>query len=207
VLPGGDFRASGLEGQPMERLRAMAEAEPLRVVATAAAAKALGAALGPAEIVVLPEERSFRQFVRRWRGFGPDILLHPAGATANAPFKCPTAVIVAGYLGAAPVVADEPAYDGWGENEGLLRLGDDAMGLIRAASGVRKPDWRADMGTRLERALTRRFDGAGRVPLLRQVAAERPAARRSAAQALASPEFRRSRWARRIARWTRRLGR
>ena len=167
VLPGGDFRASGLAGEPVERLRAMAEAEPLRVVATQAAAKALAGALGPAEVVVLPQERSFRQFVRRWKRYGPDILLHPEGATANAAFKCPTAVIVAGYLGAVPVVADEPAYAGWGESEGVLRLGDDAMGLIRAASGVHKPDWRADMRARLSRALRRRFDGEGRVSMLR----------------------------------------
>ncbi len=208
VLPGGDFRASGLAGEPTQRLRAMAEAEPVRLVATAAAAKALAPELGAAEIVVLPQERSFRQFVRRWMSFGPDILLHPAGATANAPFKCPTAVVVAGYLGAAPVVADEPAYDGWGENEGVLRLGDDAMGLIRAASGVRKADWRADMGERLDRALARRFGGKGRELVIRAAVADAgEASRRGAAQVLGSPAFRRRRWALRLARWTRALRR
>jgi hypothetical protein len=204
VLPGGDFRASGLEGEPIERLRAMAEAEPVRVVATEAAAKALAPALGAAQIVVLPQERSFRQFVRRWTSFGPDILLHPAGATANGPFKCPTAVIVAGYLGAAPVVADEPAYAGWGDNEGVLELGADAMGLIRAASGVRKPDWRDDMGARLTRALTQRFGGEGRTALIRATVADAgEAPRRAAAQVLASPQFRRRRMALRLARATR----
>jgi hypothetical protein len=206
VLPGGDFRASGLEGEPTERLRAMAAAEPVRVVATDAAAKALAPELGAAEIEAPPMERSFRQFVRRWRRYGPDILLHPEGATTNAPFKCPTAVIVAGYLGAAPVVADEPAYAGWGEREGVLRLGDDAMGLIRAASGVRKPGWRADMGGRLDRALARRFGDEGRVAMIRAAAAsasERP--RRSAAQVLASPQFRRRRWLLQLAHATRRL--
>ncbi len=199
VMPGGDFRAVGLEGEPIERLAAMAAAEPLRVVATAAAAKAIEPELGAAELVVASPERSFRQFVRRWRRYGPDILLHPEGATANAPFKCPTAVIVAGYLGAAPVVADEPAYDGWGEHEGVLRLGDDAMGLIRAASGVHKPDWRADMGQRLTRALRRRFDGEGRVAMLRE-AMQSGTPRRGAAQVLASLEFRRRRRALALAR-------
>ena len=205
VLPGGDFRASGLDGEPLERLAAMAAAEPIRVVATAAAGKALAPELDGADIVVLPQERSFRQFVRTWRSFGPDILLHPEGATANAPFKCPTAVIVAGYLGAAPVVADEPAYNGWSDNEGVLELGDDAMGLIRAASGVRKPDWRADMGARLDRALARRFGGEGRELMIRMTIAEAPETpRRSAAQVLASAAFRR-RLARRIAHATRGL--
>jgi hypothetical protein len=206
VLPGGDFRASGLDGEPLERLAAMAAAEPIRVVATAAAGKALAPELGAADIVVLPQERSFRQFVRNWRSFGPDILLHPEGATSNAPFKCPTAVIVAGYLGAAPVVADEPAYEGWGETEGVLQLGDDAMGLIRAASGVRKPDWRADMDARLTRALARRFGGEGRAATIQATiagAGETP--RRGAAQVLASAEFRRRRLARRLAYATRGL--
>ena len=204
VLPGGDFRASGLDGEPLERLSAMAAAEPIRVVATAAAGRAVAAELDGADIVVLPLERSFRQFVRTWRGFGPDILLHPEGATANAPFKCPTAVIVAGYLGAAPVVSDEPAYEGWGENEGVLALGDDAMGLIRAASGVRKPDWRADMDARLTRALARRFGGEGRAAMTQAtIAAAGETARRGAAQVLASAAFRRRRLARRLAYATR----
>lgn len=208
VLPGGDFRASGLEGAPLERLGAMAAAEPIRVVATAAAGKALAPELEAADVVVLPQERSFRQFVRNWRSFGPDILLHPEGATINAPFKCPTAVIVAGYLGAAPVVANEPAYEGWGENEGVLALGADAMGLIRAASGVRKPDWRADMGARLTRALARRFGDEGRAVAIRTtIAAAAKAPRRGAAQVLGSPQFRRQRWARRLARWARALRR
>lgn len=208
VLPGGDFRAAGLAGEPMERLRAMAEAEPLRVIATAAAAKPLAGALGPAEIVVLPPQPSFRQFVREWRSFGPDILLHPEGATANASFKCPTAVIVAGYLGAVPVVADEPAYAGWGENEGVLRLGDDAMGLIRAASGVLKRNWRADMAARLARALPRRFGENGRAAMLLAAAeGARQAPRRSAAQVLGSGEFKRRRTALRLARGTRWLRR
>ena len=115
-------------------------------------------------------------------------------------------MIVAGYLGAAPVVADEPAYQGWGENEGVLRLGDDAMGLIRAASGVRKPDWRADMGARLSRALTRRFGGEGRAAMIRGTAtsaAEAP--RRAAGQVLASPQFRRRLRTLRLARATRLL--
>ena len=208
ALPGGDFRAAGLEGEPIERLRAMAEAESIRVVATAAAARAVAPELGAAELVVMPTERSFRQFVRRWRRFGPDILLHPEGATANAPFKCPTAVIVAGYLGAAPVVADEPAYDGWGEHEGVLRLGDEAMGLIRAASGVRKEGWRADMSQRLAGALARRFGGEGRGAMIRAAAAAgRETPRRGAAQVLASAELRRRRWALRVARWLRGLRR
>jgi hypothetical protein len=194
ALPGGDFRLAGLEGAPIAQLQAISEARDLRLVVTQAAAKALAPALRRAEIVAMPPERSFRQFIRRWRRFAPDLLLHPAGATSNAPFKCPTAVIVAGYLGAVPVVADEPAYDGWGEAEGVIGLGADACGLARAAGSARDADWRAGRAARLGAALSARFGGEGREAVLEAViAAASPAPRGSARQVLASPRFSRRR--------------
>jgi len=194
ALAGGDFRLTGLEGAPIAQLEAISEARDLRLVVTQSAAKALAPALGRAEIVALPPERSFRQFIRRWRRFSPDLLLHPAGATSNAPFKCPTAVIVAGYLGAVPIVADEPAYDGWGETEGVIGLGGDGRGLAHAAASARDDRWRADMAGRLGAALAARFNGEGREAMLEAViAAAAPARRGSARQVLTSPGFSRRR--------------
>jgi hypothetical protein len=194
ALAGGDFRLTGLEGAPIAQLQAISEAQDLRLVVTQAAAKALAPALRRAEIVALPPERSFRQFIRRWRRFAPDLLLHPAGATSNAPFKCPTAVIVAGYLGAVPVVADEPAYDRWGEAEGVIGLGRDARGLAAAAAAARDGVWRLDMAGRLAAALAARFNDADREAALEAViAAAAPERRGSARQVLASPRFSRRR--------------
>jgi len=207
VLPGGDFRLAGLTGPPLGRLRQIAEGPGLRLVVTPAGAQMLRPALPGAEIVELPLERSFRQHIRAWRRFSPDILLHPAGATANAPFKTPTAAIVAGYLGAVPVVADEPAYQDWGEAEGVLRLGANGEGLALAASQARQADWRADMRLRLARALTARFDAEGRVRRLMALARRTP--RRNVAAVaqniLDSPEFSRRQAARRLIRLARPL--
>lgn len=189
ALVGGDFRLGGLDGAPMARLQQLWREQPLRLIATEAAARVLASALPGAEIVAMPIERSFRQFIRRWRAHAPDILLHPAGATINAPYKCPTAVVVAGYLGAVPVVAHEPAYVGWGEPQGVLRLGADAAGLALAAERARDAAWRAYVGKRLQGALARAFSAAGRTALIDQIAASPGAARVPADQVLARPDF------------------
>jgi len=200
AIPGGDFRLAGLDGGVLDRLREIAEGPGLRLLVTPTGAEALRPALPRAEFIVAARERSFRQFIRAWRRFGPDLLLHPAGATANAPFKCPTAAIVAGYLGAVPMVADEWAYQGWGEAEGVLRLRDDGEGLAEAAQRVRDAAWRGEMGRRLTEALAARFGDEGRVRRLMQLA--RPTPRRNASavaqNVLESPSFAREQTARRL---------
>jgi hypothetical protein len=175
AVAGGDFRAGGLAGPVLEELRALAGAAPLRIAATAGIAQALAPRLSAADVVAVPMERSFRQFVRQWRSFGAQLLLHPAGATANAPYKCPTAVITAGYFRAVPVVADEPAYDGWGEAEGVVGIGARGEGLAAAAARARDPAWRADMLGRLDAALVARFGAGGRAERLRALMRSTPA--------------------------------
>ena len=205
AIAGGDFRLAGLAGPVIGRLREIAAAHDLRIVATEAGAKALAAELPGVEIIAMPLERSFRQFVRQWRRFGIDVLLHPAGATRNAPYKCPTAVIVAAYLGAQPVVASEPAYAGWGVNSGVFLLGPDARNLTVAARKARDPAWRANLGGRLADALADRFGDAGRVETLaRQLAGGLPPTP-DAVRILASPGFVARRIGLRLARESRRV--
>jgi hypothetical protein len=177
AFSGGDFRLPGFRGAPLERLRRLSRELPLRLLLTPGAARQLADELAGAEIIISPIEPSFRQFIYRWRAFGVDILLHPAGATANAPFKCPTAAITAGYLGAIPVVDDEPAYSGWHEADGLLRFGDDAQGLDDAVTAARDAARRARLGERLSASLARRFADAGRWQVLQTLAADRGVAR------------------------------
>jgi hypothetical protein len=158
---------------------------------TDASARALRPRVIGAEIVALAPERSFRQFVRRWRSYAPDILLHPRGETANAPFKCPTAVIVAGYLGAVPVVADEPAYEGWTPADGVVRLGKGACELDEAAARIQDCEWRGDMRRRLAAAIARSFGEGDRLDRLEAwLAPGRSAARAEAGGILASAAFR-----------------
>ena len=207
AIPGGDFRLPGLAGAPLDALRQIAGGPGLRLLVTDAGGQALRTSVPAAEIIVLPRERSFRQHIRAWRRFSPDILLHPAGATANAPFKSPTAAIVAGYLGAVPVVADEPAYQDWVEAEGVVRLGAGAEGLTLATQRARDVDWRADMGRRLCAALAARFGAEGRVRRLTELT--RPTRRRNAVSVAEniqeSPEFARQQALRRLIHVTRPL--
>jgi len=205
ALAGGDFRLSGLAGAPLDQLREIGDG--LRLVVTPAAARMLRPALPGAEIIAPPPERSFRQFIRAWRRFAPDILLHPAGATANAPFKTPTAAIVAGYLGAIPVVADEPAYAGWGEAEGVMRLGADGEGIAAAAAQVRQGERRTEMERRLTEALAARFGEDDRIARLRKLMRPTPRKKPTAVaqNILDSPAFARAQAARRIVRLARPL--
>ena len=203
ALPGGDFRLEGLSADVLGGLEAVSATRELRVLATPAGAARLRPALPRAQVVELPRERSFRQHVRQWRRLAPDLVLHPPGATANAPFKAPTAAVVAGYLGAVPLVADEPAYATWGESEGVLRLAD----LGRAAADARDQGWRAQMARRLGAALAERFAAEGRLERLTRLA-RRPLRRKFeavAANILEAPQFSRRRAALRLANLTRRL--
>jgi hypothetical protein len=201
AIPGGDFRLRGLDAV-LPELEALS-VTGLRILATPAGAARLRPALRKAEVVELPRERSFRQHVRQWRRYAPDLVLHPTGATANAPYKAPTAAILAGYLGAVPVVADEPAYGAWREAEGVLRLAD----LGRAAAGARDAGWRAEMAGRLSAVLAERFSLAGRPARLAGLA-RRPPRRKFeavAANILDAATFSRRRAALRAANLTRRI--
>jgi hypothetical protein len=111
---GGAFRADGFRRLLLPALEAVPGAELLLVdqLATRVA--------GARE---LPFEPDFAQFVATWRAAEPDILVHPPGATTNLAMKGPGTLLAALYLGAAPVVADEPAYAGLGAAQGVLRAG------------------------------------------------------------------------------------
>jgi hypothetical protein len=111
---GGAFRAEGLRRVVLPALDALPDAELLLV--DQVATKIPGAH-------VLPFEPDFARFVATWRAAAPDILVHPPGATANLAMKGPGTLLAALYLGAAPIVADEPAYAGLGVAQGILRAG------------------------------------------------------------------------------------
>jgi hypothetical protein len=191
AFAGGDFRLAGFDGPILESLRRLARIRAVRFVGTDASVRAFRPQIPDAQFITVPQERSFRQFVRRWRSYAPDILLHPRGETANAPFKCPTAVIVAGYLGAVPVVADEPAYAGWTAADGVIRLGAEACELDEAGARARDDEWRADMGCRLASAIARSFGESGRLGQLEAVLTRGEAGPRAhAAGILSSAAFR-----------------
>jgi hypothetical protein len=137
---GGAFRAGGLHRVVLPALDALPGARLL--LADGLAAKVPGAH-------VLPFEPDFARFVAAWRAAEADILLHPPGRTANLAMKGPGTLLVALYLGAAPVVADEPAYAGLGVAQGVLRT-DDSIDSWRAALALlAEPEIRRQHLTRL----------------------------------------------------------
>lgn len=130
---GGDFRAPGLKSCVLPALSALPGATLIVTEALSAAAP---------EAAVLPFEADFRRFVARWRACQPDIVVHPPGSTSNLPAKGPGSLLVALYLGAVPVVADEPAYAGLGLAEGVVQAGRDPASWQQALASL------ADAGVR-----------------------------------------------------------
>ncbi|MGU3363111.1 hypothetical protein ACLBWX_22670 [Methylobacterium sp. M6A4_1b] len=59
-------------------------------------------------------------FCRDWLQYNLDIIIHPPGNTKNLAFKTANALLIAYYLGAVPVVADEPAYAGSNDKNGVI---------------------------------------------------------------------------------------
>jgi hypothetical protein len=107
---GGAFRHRAFAEQVLPPLRA-------RGISTFANADL---ARGAAGVSPVPFEVSFRSFVFRWQRLGLRALLHPAGVSANMANKSRASLLAAAYLGAVPVVADEQAYAGLGEAQGVI---------------------------------------------------------------------------------------
>ena len=75
---------------------------------------------GDVGVVTVAFEPSFLRFVQVWRDLRLRALVHPYGQTRNIANKSMASVLVASYLGAVPVLGDEPAYAGLSEAEGVL---------------------------------------------------------------------------------------
>jgi glycosyltransferase involved in cell wall biosynthesis len=102
--------------------------------------------------------RSFSEFVRRWRRFGPDVLVHPRGQTLNIDYKSPNAILVAHLLGAVPVVADERAYAALGEEQGVVKVRVDTAEAWRdAVASLVDPDRWQRLRSRLAAYCEARF--------------------------------------------------
>src|SRR5262249_11208581 len=126
--------------------------------------------------------------VRRWRAEAADIVLHPPGDTAGAAYKCPTAALVAHYLGAVPVVANEEAYDDWGPDQGVVRLGRDDLDLEAVIERARDAEWRVAMRRRLAASIDERFSGEIQLDLLRAYCQPPPREETQAARLRAGAE-------------------
>ena len=112
---GGGFRREAFRTQVLPALAQWSRAEPVQVFAAAGLAGE-----GDVGVVTVAFEPSFLRFVQVWRDLRLRALVHPYGQTRNIANKSMASVLVASYLGAVPVLGDEPAYAGLSEAEGVL---------------------------------------------------------------------------------------
>lgn len=136
---GGAFRVDGLKRLVLPALDVLSGAH--LTVVEGPAAKIAG-------VRVLPFQHDFNQFIAAWRVIAPDILVHPPGRTRNIGNKGPGILLTALYLGAVPIVADEPALREFGADQGVWRATN--AGDWRAAlAAFATPDMRQDRYRRL----------------------------------------------------------
>lgn len=147
AVVGGAFRGQGLRDIVLPALRRAAP--DLRL----AAPHSLRPFLSDSPAQFLPFEGDFLRFLHLWQALRPAVLLHPPGRSTNMPNKSSATLFVAHALGAVPVVAQEPAFDGWDETMGVLvaRPGDWDAALCRAANPAEAAILRARLATEIAR--------------------------------------------------------
>jgi plasmid stabilization system protein ParE len=114
---GGAFRRASFRKHILPAARDMDRARPVELVVTAALAEKPDSPM----LTIAPFQLDFAAFVTAWRGLALNGVAHPYGETGNIAYKGPGSVLAASYLGAAPIVADEPAYAGMDETMGVLK--------------------------------------------------------------------------------------
>ena len=132
---GGGFRSASLQGHVLPALAQLQHTRPTRLFAVTNLLS--GASAGAA---TLPFEPDFRRFIPAWQALGLHVLVHAYGISGNIANKSSSSLLVSWYLGAVPIVGDEPAYVAVGEAEGVLKAAPDPASwhsaLVRAADPV-----------------------------------------------------------------------
>jgi hypothetical protein len=171
AVPGRPFRSSDFQANAWPALVDLAKSRRVEVITHAGFPMANTS--GP-EVRRILWEPSFAQFIRGWQATEPAVLLHPRSCTQNARFKTPNALLVACYLGAVPVIAEgEPAYDGVGEAEGVLRADSPAVWLAAVEQAL-IPGERERLLDALQRFCRARFTSSQQGSLLMKLATIRP---------------------------------
>ncbi len=143
---GGGFRRASLAAHVLPALAALRRQRP----ATLFAASDLVAAGADGKASVgLPFEPDFRRFVATWRALRLRAVVHPYGRTSNIANKGCGSILAAWYLGAVPIVGDEPAYAALGEAQGVLKAAPDPAAWQAALARVADPVEAAALFARL----------------------------------------------------------
>jgi hypothetical protein len=155
---GGDFRRAGLHDLVIPAIAATTADIELLL------AQPIGSGIPGATL--LPFQPDFRRFIAAWRAAGPHILAHPPGRTRNIATKSAGLLLASLYLGAVPVVADEPAFAGLGKPEGVIRVGAGIAQWREALHELSSPDVRAEYFANLARYCRTAFNGGGPRPAI-----------------------------------------
>ncbi|GJE14955.1 glycosyltransferase family 2 protein [Methylobacterium longum] len=99
----------------------------------------------------------FSHFLESWCKFKPNIIVHPSGTTSNIHFKSDNAILVACYLGAVPILANERAYEGIGYMEGVEKAGADPAQWYKALQRLVEAGKREEAYLRLLNFCRRHF--------------------------------------------------
>lgn len=122
---GGGFRAEAFRIHVLPELKELAAKRPVTVVAGPSVEKFRDEIdRSGIELVTVPVLGDFRHFIAKWQSLKIQVAVHPKGETINIKYKTPNAILVSHYLGAVPIVWDEPAYVGIDESSGTLKVGD-----------------------------------------------------------------------------------
>lgn len=109
-----------------------------------------GIGLAGVKCDLLRTYEDFATFIGLWRSHTPQVLVHPPVESANVPYKTPSIILIAHLLGAVPVVANEPAFSGLSEDNGVVVVGDDTReAWVEAIAKVSAPSSRRPMLRRL----------------------------------------------------------
>jgi glycosyltransferase involved in cell wall biosynthesis len=158
---GGDFRRADLECNIYPALEAVAKQGAVELFARKSPKpKAWTRPRPPVTFRDVPPIYLYDDFAERWRRPGIDILVHPKGASSNIAYKTDSVLLTSLYLGAVPLVTDEMAFAGAGENEGIIKVNGASSEWAAAIERVRDANVRAELVKRLEAYCRSHFNSA-----------------------------------------------
>jgi hypothetical protein len=130
---GGGFRKASLQADVLPATRAIAAKSPIEIYTSDDYSEIT-------DLIQIPFEPIFDRFIKRWQTLNLHAVAHPYGDSRNIANKSQGSVLVSCYLGAVPVVGDEPAYAGLGEAQGVLRVKRGAESWQRAFQRLQDAD-------------------------------------------------------------------
>lgn len=108
-------------------------------------------------------------FYSTWVGYDLDVMVHPSGDTDNLPYKNANALLNSYYLGANPIVTDEPAYENLGLNEGVTKVDGTPENYLAVLENFISSRYRHKMFTRLEVFAKAAFDSKHNISVLDKI--------------------------------------